>query len=117
MFVNILKSIAWVAFYFIASTIGSIVALLGQVFIFGFEFPTDVENVDAWVDAIVQLVLETAVPGLIIAAIICIIGFLIYKKLNKEPLDMKKIEGDRALFCVGAGLILNAAISLVLALV
>ena len=80
MFVNILKSIAWVAFYFIASFIGSIVALLGKIFVFGVDWPTDVENVDAWVDAIVQLVLDTAVPGLIIAAIICIIVFSLFNE-------------------------------------
>lgn len=115
MFVNILKSIAWVAFYFIASFVGSIVALVGHLLIFGFDTPLD-SDIDTLTNAIIELVLETAVPGLIIASIVCIIGFLIYKKLNKESLDIKKIEGDRAVFCVGFGFVLNAAITLVLGL-
>lgn len=115
MFVNILKSIAWVALYFIASFIGAIGALVGHLLIFGFEIP-NTDNADILADSIVELVLKTAVPGLIIAAIICIIAFLVYKKLNKEPLDIKKVEGDRAFFCVGLGLLLNAVITLVLGL-
>ena len=116
MFVNILKSIAWVALYFLASMIGTVVAIVGDLLINGFNWPANSNDVDALADAIIELILKTAVPGLIFASIICIIVFVVYKKLNKETLDIKKIEGDRAIFSIGFGLVLNVAISLVLAL-
>ena len=117
MFINMLKSAAWFMLYFIASFVGTIIAVVAQLLLFGFEWPLESGDVDVWTNAIIEFVLQTAVPGLISASIICIVTFLIYKKINKEPLDIYKVEKGRAVFCVGLGLLLNAGITLFLALI
>jgi membrane protease YdiL (CAAX protease family) len=82
------------------------------IYIIGGQFTVpEIDDIDAWTDAIVNLVLETAVPGLIIASIICIATYLIYKATKKESLDIKHIEGKKATFAIGTGLLLNGIIS------
>lgn len=111
MLKNIGKSIFWVVLYFVASIIGTMGAIVGWAML-NMPSAEELENLD-----VMAVMMNVAVPGLIIAAIICIGVFLLYKLIRKHPLDIKTINAKRALFCVGLGLFFNCVISYLVMLV
>lgn len=107
MLKNICKSICWIALYFIASIIGmAIVSTIYILFVPGYTMLTEME-----------MMYKTAVPGLIVAAIICITIFIVYKVVRKHEFDITTIKPDRVIFSMGVGMFANCVITFLVAIV
>ena len=111
MFKNIFKSIGWFVFYIMASVIGTIIASVVCLLASGPGILDNMEDPTAFEQSVTDSVMSAAIPGLLIAAILCIIVFVIYKSIRKHPLDISKVEWKKLLFFSGVGGILNAVFS------
>ena len=111
MFKNIFKSIGWFMFYIMASVIGTIIASVVCLLASGPGILDNMEDPTAFGQSVTDSVMSAAIPGLLIAAILCIIVFVIYKSIRKHPLDISKVEWKKLLFFFGVGGILNAVFS------
>ena len=79
MLKNILKSIAWLSLYFLTTIIGSILAMLFCLFSGNVEIPENLDNTSVFTSFTTELIAKSVVPGIIIASLICIIVYIIYK--------------------------------------
>lgn len=111
MFKNIFKSIGWFVFYIMASVIGTIIASVVCLLASGPGILDNMEDPIALEQSVTNSVMSAAIPGLLIAAILCIIVFVIYKSIRKHPLDISNVEWKKLLFFSGVGGILNAVFS------
>ena len=109
MWKNIGKSALWFALYWIASTIGMVVAGAGYAIMNADQFANGMESID-----MTAILTDVAVPSLGVAGIIVAIAFLIYKKVRKHPVELKTIKPSNLVFAVGVGLLLNFVISMAL---
>ncbi len=114
MFKNILKSTFWFVLYLLASVIGVVLASTGKLLTSGTEIMKSINDPVAFEQIVTESVMSSAVPGLLLATIICIIVFLAYKGIMKHPVDMKNIEWKKLLFFSGVGGVLNAVLSFAL---
>lgn len=112
---NIAKSCGWFGIYIFASCIGTFIAMI-FIALFG-NIKLDVSNEEQLVENIAQMILDTMIHGLLIASIICIIIFLIYKKVRKYPFDITRLNVPHTVFSFSLGLFFNIAISIVLGLI
>ena len=113
MFKNILKSFIWLIFYFIVSIIGTISAMIVYIFK-NIQLLSEIETNPEW---FTKVLFSTAVPGLIIAAVITIIIFVLYKIIRKHPFDTPKVKPSIAIFSVFVGFSLNSVITLILGII
>jgi O-antigen/teichoic acid export membrane protein len=59
-------------------------------------------------------IFDAAILGTIIAGVICIIVYCIYKAIRKHPLEINKIQPSRAVFCFSLGVAFNLIVTYLL---
>lgn len=102
--------------YFVTQTVGMIGLFFYDLFAGNLVF-TDLENADLVFEELMDYMYGIALPSLLIGAILYFIVFIAYKLIRKHPFDMKSIDYDKLLYCLGVGLVLNVVISLIINLV
>lgn len=116
MFKNILKSVAWISLYFATSIIGSIIAVIIYLLFGIIPIPDNIDNPNILMDFTMELIVKSAIPGIIIASLICITLYIFYKLIKKDTIKIADIDVRKVIFCIGLGLFLNAILSIFLTL-
>ena len=105
------KSAIWGLLYIVSSIIGVFLVLI-------FSLASNFESLDpsseTFMDTWMSYVAEAAVPGTLVASIICILVYCMYKIVRKYPAEWKKVEFSKAIFCFGLGLAFNLIVTYIL---
>ena len=112
MFKNILKSLAWVALYFVLTTIA--VVIVSGVAV-GVQLAEQPELLEASTEEITEMTMEAmtaySIYGLGVAGFVMLGIFALYKVIRKHPFDIKRINLSHCLMATGFGLLLNAVLT------
>lgn len=115
MFKNSLKSLFWFILYFVFQTVGFVI--MAGINVFSNMAILETDNADLLMENLTNILYSSAVPALIIGSILYFIVFIIYKLIRKHPFEFKSVELHKILFMICLGLVANAIITVVLALI
>ena len=97
MWKNIGKGGIWFAIYFGLQNIVSTVYALIYV-LMNMDAAPDFTDFEATLDFVLEAIIATAVPALIIAALLIIIIYIAHRNVTKQPLYSRTAEWQKVLF-------------------
>lgn len=113
MWKNIGKGGIWFAIYFgLQNIFAAVFAFIYTIMNIG-NLP-DTADIDAVINFIMQVTLDTVVPAFIISSLCMVLIYVLHHRRTKQPLDIKSVDWKGLMFFAGVGCMTNIAISLVL---
>lgn len=113
MWKNIGKGGIWFAIYFGLQNIVSTVYALIYV-LMNMDAAPDFTDFEATLDFVLEAIIATAVPALIISALLMIIIYIAHRNVTKQPLYSRTAEWQKVLFFAGVAAVLNVVFNLLM---
>lgn len=105
------KSAIWGLIYVMASSFGATLAMIFSIISNLDMFSLDA---DVFFEVFWNNIMTSLIPGSLIANILCIFAYWLYKVIFKQPSELKKVEFSKVIFAFSFGLMFNLITSYIL---
>ena len=115
---SVAKSVAWVAWFIIATLIGGVITILYKCFtdldwLYTVNDALESNDIQAYTSAII----EVSIPMLIILDVLVIIPFIIISAVKKNDRIIKKPVKNEALLMITIGVVINIILSVLVVII